>query len=326
VNKPITGLIAAIAIAIFIGCGGDDKTAGQKKPRKEPSTIEELGELLFFDPLLSKDQTISCASCHKPELAFADNVPFSFGVDSTPGTRNTPSAMNVSSRESFFHDGRAASLEEQALGPIENPVEMNAPMSVVVQRLNDDPEYSRFFKKIFGTKATRENLAEAIAAFERTLETGNTPFDRFMQGDESAISEAAKRGQMIFNEKAKCFDCHFGPDFTGDEFRNIGLFNGKELNDSGRYVVTKSISDIGRFKVPGLRNVTVTAPYMHNGMFGTLRQVIEFYNDPKQFVKESVNIDTLLMKPLGLTEQEMQDLEEFLKTLTDDRFTAAKKK
>ena len=326
VNKRITGIVTAIAIAFFIGCAGDEKPVEEKKPRKEPSTIEELGELLFFDPILSKDQTISCASCHKPEFAFADNVPFSFGVDSTPGTRNTPSAMNVSSRESFFHDGRAATLEEQALGPIENPVEMDMPVTEVVRRLNDDPEYSKFFAKIFGKKADSKNVAEAIAAFERTLETANSPFDRFMNGDESAISEAAKRGQVIFNEKAKCFDCHFGPDFTGDEFRNIGLFNGKDMKDSGRFIVTKNISDLGRFKVPGLRNITVTAPYMHNGMFGTLREVIEFYNDPKQFVKESVNIDTLLMKPLGLTAEEMQDLEEFLGTLTDDRFVTAGKK
>lgn len=325
-DKRVRSIITALAIAIFISCTTDDKKAGEKKIRKEPSSIEELGELLFFDSLLSKDQTLSCASCHKPEFAFADNVPFSFGVDSTPGTRNTPSAMNMSARESFFHDGRAASLEEQALGPIENPLEMNVPVSEVVRRLNEDPEYLRFFKKIFGKKADSKNLAEAIAAYERTLETSDTPFDRYMNGDDQAISEAAKRGQVIFNEKGKCFDCHFGPDFTGDDFRNIGLFNGKELNDSGRYVVTKDPSDLGRFKVPGLRNIAVTPPYMHNGMFKTLREVIEFYNDPKQFVKESVNIDTLLNKPLGLSVQEMQDLEEFLRALTDDRFTTAKKK
>lgn len=324
-SKRVKGTIAALAVAIFIGCTTDAKKAGEQKPRKEPASIEELGELLFFDPLLSKDRTISCASCHKPEFAFADNVPLSFGVDSSLGTRNTPSAMNMGARTLFFHDGRAGSLEEQALGPIENPVEMDVPVSEVVRRLNEDPEYSKFFKKIFGKKADSENLSQAIAAFERTLETSDTPFDRFMNGDENAISESAKRGQVIFNEKAKCFDCHFGPDFTGDDFRNIGLFNGKDLNDSGRYVVTRDPSDLGRFKVPGLRNITVTAPYMHNGMFKTLREVIEFYNDPKQFVKESVNIDTLLMKPLRLTAQEMQDLEEFLETLTDDRFTAAKK-
>lgn len=291
------------------------------KQRKEPSSKEELGELLFFDPILSRDKTISCASCHKPEFAFGDNVALSFGVDSAIGTRNTPSAMNVASRSFFFHDGRAETLEEQAIGPIENPVEMDLPVNEAVRRLNEDPEYSKFFMKIFGKKATRENLAESIAAYERTLETSDTPFDRFMQGDELAMSEAAKRGQVLFNEKAKCFDCHFGPDFTGDEFRNIGLYNGKDLNDAGRFVVTKDSADIGKFKVPGLRNIAVTAPYMHNGMFRTLREVIDFYNDPEQFVKGSVNIDTLLQQPLDLSEQEKQDLEAFLHALTDVRFS-----
>lgn len=302
--------------------------AGQKKEakhRKEPGTKEELGELLFFDPILSRDQKVSCASCHKPEFAFADNVAFSFGVDSAKGERNAPSAMNVSAREFFFHDGRAASLEEQAIGPIENPVEMDLPINTAVKRLNDDAEYAKFFMKLFNKKPTRENLAEAIALYERTLETSDTPFDHYMQGDEHALSEQAKRGQTIFNEKGRCFDCHFGPDFTGDEFRNIGLYNGKELNDEGRSKISKDKNDIGKFKVPGLRNVAVTAPYMHNGMFRTLRGVIDFYNDPKQFVKGSVNTDTLLLKPLNLTEQEKQDLEEFLKALTDARFTKSKK-
>jgi len=199
-------------------------------------------------------------------------------------------------------------------------VEMDLPINEAVRRLNDDHEYVNFFTKIFGKKPTRENLAEAIASYERTLETVDTPFDLFMNGDDAAMSEAAKRGQVLFNEKAKCFDCHFGPDFTGDEFRNIGLFNGKDLNDAGRFVVTKDSKDIGKFKVPGLRNIAVTAPYMHNGMFSTLREVIDFYNDPKQFVKGSVNIDTLLQKPLGLSEQEKQDLEAFLHALTDARF------
>lgn len=315
-------MVIAIAAAIA-ACAGE--SVQQANPRKEPTSIEELGELLFFDPLLSRDRSVSCGSCHKPEFAFADNVPLSFGVDSTPGTRNTPSAMNVSARSFFFHDGRAGSLEEQAIGPIENPVEMDIPIGEVVRRLNEDPEYSKFFMKLFGKKATRENVAEAIAAFELTLETSDTPFDRYMQGNENALSEAAKRGQVIFNEKAKCFDCHFGPDFTGDEFRNIGLYNGKDLNDEGRYIVTKDKSDLGRFKVPGLRNVAVTAPYMHNGMFASLREVIDYYDDPKQFVKESVNIDTLLRKPLGLTEEEKQDLEAFLESLTDDRFAKNKK-
>lgn len=312
-------IILATLLAFIIACN----SSGEKneiKQRKEPSNKEELGELLFFDPILSRDKSISCASCHKPEFAFGDNVALSFGVDSAQGARNAPSAMNVSSRSFFFHDGRAETLEDQAIGPIENPVEMDLPINEAVKRVNEDAEYAKFFMKIFGKKATRENLAEAIASYERTLETGDTPFDHYMQGEEEAMSESAKRGQEIFNEKGKCFDCHFGPDFTGDEFRNIGLYNAKDLSDAGRFAVTKDSSDIGRFKVPGLRNIAITAPYMHNGMFRTLREVIDFYNDPKQFVKGSVNIDTLLKKPLNLSEQEKQDLEAFLHALTDARF------
>ena len=138
--------------------------------------------------------------------------------------------------------------------------------------------------------------------------------------DTSLFTASAKRGREIFNTKGKCFDCHFGPDFTTDLFRNIGLFNGKDLNDSGRYVVTRDPKDIGRFKTPGLRNIAVTAPYMHNGMHKTLREVIDYYNEPDKFISNSVNRDTLLAKPLGLTEQEKQDLEAFLNSLTDARF------
>lgn len=288
---------------------------------KEPNTIEELGELLFFDSILSRDNQVSCASCHKPEFAFADNVPFSFGVDSLLGGRNAPSAMNQSARSFFFHDGRAESLEEQAAGPIENPVEMDLALAAATRKLNEHPQYKQFFIKLFGKPADPKNIVKAIAAYEETLSTSNTPFDLYMNDiDTTKFSESAKRGRIIFNEKAKCFDCHFGPDFTGDQFRNIGLFNGKDLKDSGRYVITKKIEDIGKFKVPGLRNVTVTGPYMHNGMFKTLREVIDYYDQPDQVVPNSVNRDTLLSKPLHLSEQEKQDLEAFLKSLTDYRF------
>lgn len=299
-----------------------DKNEKQAVALKEPTSVEDLGELLFFDPILSSDSTISCASCHKPEHAFADNVPFSFGVDSLKGNRNTPSAMNLEQRFFFFHDGRAESLEEQAKGPIENPVEMNLPLSVAIDRLKRHKQYDAFFVKLFKRRATIEDMTSAIAAFEATLETADTPFDDFM-GDIDTVSftASAKRGRIIFNDKAKCFDCHFGPDFTADQFRNIGLFNGKELNDSGRYGVTKKPEDIGKFKTPGLRNLLVTGPYMHNGMFKTLREVIDYYDTPDKFVPNSVNRDSLLAKPLGLSEAEKKDLENFLLALTDRRFT-----
>ena len=288
---------------------------------KVPHSASELGELLFFDPILSADSSISCASCHKPEFAFADNVPLSFGVDSLKGNRNTPSAMNLGERFFFFHDGRAESLEEQAKGPIENPIEMNLPLTVAIERLKRHQQYNDFFIRLFKRRATKEDLTFVLAEYERGLETADTPFDDYMSEiDTLSFSESAKRGRLIFNHKAKCFDCHFGPDFTADQFRNIGLFNGDNLNDSGRYLITKKTEDIGKFKTPGLRNVLVTAPYMHNGMFKTLKEVIDYYDIPNKFVSNAINRDPLLSKPLNLSQQEKKDLETFLIALTDRRF------
>lgn len=302
-------------ILVFLASCGEPKL-------KLAGTSEVLGEKLFFDPILSRDSTISCASCHKPEFAFADNSPTSKGVLGRKGDRNTPSCMNMTDRNFYFWDGRAETLEQQALGPIENPVEMDLPLTIAVRKLMKNSYYYQSFVNVYGKKPSKELIAQALADYQRTLETSNTPFDRYLQGkDTNAISLSAKRGLDLFNGKANCFDCHFGPDFTGnDQFRNLGLYNGKDLNDKGRYNVTKKESDLGKFKVPGLRNIAMTAPYMHNGMHKTLHEVIEYYNEPDKFVNNSINRDSLLNKPLGLTEQEKQDLENFLLTLTDDRF------
>lgn len=286
--------------------------------QKLPKTKEELGELLFFDPILSRDSSISCASCHKPEFSFADNVALSPGVDGRLGNRNTPSAMNMANRSFFFLDGRASSLEEQALGPIANPVEMDLPIEQAIERLKSNAFYNKAFKKFFKEGITPQTLGKAIADFERTLEGHATPFDRWAKGEKDAISESAKRGHKIFIEKAKCFDCHFGPDFTRDDFRNIGLYNGKEYNDAGRFNVTGDSTDLGKFKVPGLRNIAYTAPYMHDGSFKTLRDVIDYYDNPDKFVKNRINTDPLIT-PLNLTEQEKQDLEAFLLTLSEQK-------
>lgn len=281
----------------------------------------ELGRRLFFDPILSSDRTVSCASCHKPEHAFADDQPVSKGVGNALGTRNTPSVMNSKARVSFFWDGRATTLEQQALGPIENPVEMNLPIAEALKRLNEDPDYAAAFGRLFGGPASARSLGRALAAFQKTLETSNSPYDRFNLGDELAISASAKRGRLLFIGKANCASCHSGEDFTSDRFENIGLFNGKELSDRGRADVTKLDTDAGMFKVPTLRNVAMTAPYMHNGMFATLREVLEYYNDPDRHISGALRRDAKLDRPLGLTETEIEDLEAFLRALTDDRFS-----
>lgn len=282
-------------------------------------TKEELGEMLFFDPILSEDYTISCASCHKPEFAFADTTAFSIGVHGQRGTRNTPSAMNVASREALFWDGRATTLEEQALGPIENPIEMNLPIAEAISRLNNS-KYKQLFISVFGNVPNKDNLGAAISAFEQTLETSDTPNDRWLRDEPGGLTAQQERGREIFRVKGKCFECHFSPDFTVDDFRSIGLFNGKQYNDSGRYNHTHDPADIGKFKVPGLRNVAVTAPYMHDGSIKTLREVIDYYDQPLNFIPDAIGRDSLLLQPLNLTESEKQDLEAFLHSLTDDRF------
>ena len=286
----------------------------------DPQTKVELGKQLFFDPILSSDRTISCASCHKPEFAFADTSRVSRGVSGQLGDRNTPSAMNLAGRIHLFWDGRASSLEMQALQPIAASNEMNLPIAEAVVRLEQNPTYASAFRRLFKTKPTEKTLAEALGAYERTLETSDTPYDRFVNGDDNALSASAQRGRLLFIGKANCANCHAGEDFTADRFKNIGLYNGQKLTDAGRFKVTKDSAQMGHFKVPGLRNVAITAPYMHNGMFKTLREVLNYYNQPDAIVTGGVNRDLSLSTPLNLNETELADLESFLVALTDARF------
>jgi len=290
-------------------------------PVKMPTTEVELGKQLFFDPLLSKDRSISCASCHKPEFAFADNVALSLGVEGKLGTRNTPSSMNMLSRPYFFYDGRAGSIEEQVLMPIHNPVEMNLAIPELLTRLNKS-HYQAAFQAIYAKNPDSSTLSAALAAFVFSLESpGDAPFDQWINGNTTAMTAQQIKGREIFNEKAKCFDCHFGPDFTGDEFRNIGLYNASDtLGDIGRFEQTQDSSDLGRLKVPGLRNIAQTAPYMHNGMFATLEEVVDYYDNPTQFVQGAINPDTLVQEPLNLSQEEKDCLVQFLHALTDSTY------
>lgn len=289
------------------------RTPAPSMPEDEIS----LGKALFFDPLLSSAKTISCASCHKPAFAFADTSALSLGVFNRKGVRNTPSAMNVNNAAFFFWDGRAASLEEQALIPIANPDEMNLPVDSAVHRLQQSGFYQAAFQNIYKEQPSAKTLSRALAAFQQSLETGDTPFDDWKTNDnQKAVSESVKRGFALFNGSANCVRCHFGPDFSNQEFRNIGLFNGKDLNDSGRAGITKKTADLGKFKIGPLRNIALTAPYMHNGMFKTLREVIDYYDDPDKIVPDPINRDSLLARPLNLSERDKEDLENFLKSLT----------
>jgi cytochrome c peroxidase len=289
----------------------------------QPSTIiskAALGKKLFSEKILSKDSSVSCASCHKPAYAFADTAAFSIGVSGRFTKRNTPSVLNMKNRPYFFWDGRAASLEEQSLMPIQNPDEMGLPITEAVNRLNQSAVYKNLFYKVFKQNPNAKNLAAAFSAYEKTLETVDSKFDDWSNNFKKLTAQEERGRQLFVGDKSKCFECHGMEDFTADEFKNIGLYNEKELNDAGLYAITKKETDKGKFKTPGLRNIAVTAPYMHNGMFKTLEEVVEYYNNPKKFVSSPINIDDVLKKPLGLNEKEKKDLVAFLKTLTDKKY------
>lgn len=284
------------------------------------SSKAALGKKLFSEKILSLDSSVSCASCHKPNYAFADTVAYSIGIYGRETSRNTPSVLNMKNRPYYFYDGRAQTLEEQALMPIANEDEMALPIAEAVKRLNQHIEYRKLFLKVFKALPNAKNLGAAFAAYEKTLETVDSKFDDY-SNDLATLSPAEERGRELFTgDKAKCFDCHSMVDFTDDDFKNIGLYNGNFLTDSGRFRITRNEADLGKFKTTGLRNVAVTAPYMHNGMFNTLEEVLRFYNNPKGFFPHQINVDSTFNKPLNLTDSEQADIIAFLKTLTDKAF------
>lgn len=292
----------------------------QQEPEPGIKTRAALGKKLFGEKILSRDSSVSCASCHKPDFAFADTTAFSLGIEGKLTKRNTPSVLNMKNRPYYFWDGRAGSLEEQSLMPIQNPDEMGLSIDEAVRRLNHSTVYKTLFQRIFHAPPSAKTLSAALAAYEQTLETVNSKFDDWSNST-GKLSAAEERGRQIFiGDKAKCFDCHAMEDFTTDEFRNIGLYDGQTLTDAGLYNISKKEEDKGKFKIPGLRNIAVTAPYMHNGMFKTLEQVVDYYNNPSKYVQRPINIDSALQKPLGLTEREKKDLVSFLKTLTDRKY------
>ncbi|MCA9145184.1 MAG: cytochrome-c peroxidase [Planctomycetales bacterium] len=233
----------------------------------------ELGKQLFFDPRLSGDNTMSCATCHIPQKAFADGLAKSPGNGGKLLARNTQGLANVGLFATFFWDGRASSLEEQALAPIESPEEMNQDIDELEKELNDVPGYVTQFQAIFGTLVTRDGIAKSLAAFQRTLVTKASPFDRYLAGDKAAISTAARRGLELFEGDAGCIQCHNGPLLSDGKFYRIGA----SWRDRGRGIITENPDDDYRFRTPTLRNVAETAPYMHDGSLKTLYDVVLFY-------------------------------------------------
>lgn len=317
----------------------------------------ELGHLLFIDKRFSADGTISCASCHKSDLAFTDGLPLAKGINQQIGTRNAPTVVNSVFYETFFHDGRAGSLEDQALGPFTNPIEHGLQdHQFIVDVVRNDADYRQRFQDVFGLSANNidiSTIVKAIASFERTLIAGNSPFDQFFFGrNKSAISASAARGSRVFRRKGNCANCHEiswnNALFTDNRFYNIGvgfaklqpqvdailvnldqdksldrlLLTEDQKSELGRFNVTRVVEDIGRFKTPTLRNIALTGPYMHDGSIKTLAEVVEYYDkggEKNRFLDPAIF-------PLELTDQEKKDLVAFMKSLTSPQYADPVKK
>lgn len=305
------GLIAVACLTSFAYAEPPLGIRPVKVPDDNPMTEEkiELGKQLYFDKRLSKDNTISCASCHDPKKGWSNGEPVATGIGGQKGGRSSPTILNAAYYRFQFWDGRSGSLEEQALGPIQNPIEMGETLENVEKKLNAIPGYKEQFQKVFGTDVTSENIAKAIASFERTILSGNAPYDKYEAGDKDALSESAERGMKLFFGKANCSACHAGPNFTDNAFHNIGVGMDAEEPDTGRVAISKLGGDTGSFKTPGLRDIAQSAPYMHDGSLKTLEAVVEHYDKggiPNEFLDEE-------LFPLELTDEEKKDLVTFLK-------------
>jgi cytochrome c peroxidase len=268
---------------------------------------EAVGWHLFFDKLLSRPETFSCESCHRPETGFADGLPRAEGVYGDVLPRHTPRLANLRDATAFFWDGRAATLEEQALSPLTDRREMDLTADEIVARVAAQPHYRRAFSALGVDEIRLDDVLGAIAAFVRGLETGETVFDRWLAGDTGALDEAEQRGRMLFFTRGQCATCHIGPQLTDHAFHNVGT--GTE-SDPGRFRVTGEERDLGRFKTPSLRNWNGTEPFLHDGRFATIREVLDHYSEPEATVVGESELD-----PLDLDDSEKDDLLAFLETL-----------
>ena len=292
-------------------------------PADNPQTAKkiELGRWLFFDKRLSKTNTVACANCHMPGLAFTDGQAVSMGINRLQGGRSAPTAINRVYGKAQFWDGRAQTLEEQSTGPFINPVEHGfLDYDEMIAKMKAISGYRALFQEVFHGEITEQNIGKAIASFQRTLISGNSPADRFdFGGEEQALSDSAKRGLELFRGKARCTRCHSGFNFSDEQFHNLGIGWDTNTVDLGRYMVTKNPEDIGAFKTPTLREISRTAPYMHDGRFGTLEEVVDFYN---QGGIKNPHLDNTVI-PLALTAEEKRDVVAFLRSLNGEGWHAA---
>lgn len=312
-------------------------------PDKNPQTAEKivLGQTLFFDRRLSGDGTMSCATCHIPELAFSDGQDISMSYPTTRNWRNSPTLMNVAFQKLLFSDGRAATLEDQALFPMMSAFEMNKNLDYLEEHIRQVPGYVAAFSKVFNGEVTRERIAMAIASYERTLISKNAPLDSYLNGKKDALSKEALKGMEVFTGKGKCIDCHFGVNLDDDRFHALNVPENPKLQndpmviatmrfvakvyhyedyrnlkeDPGRYLITKNKKDWKAFRTPTLREISKTAPYMHNGVFDTLDEVIDFFD-------RGGGEGNTAVKPLGLSTAEKRYLKTFLtEALTGEEIT-----
>jgi cytochrome c peroxidase len=285
----------------------------RQTPEENPLTEArvQLGRRLFFDPILSADQTIACASCHAPDHGFA-SAGLPRGIRGKALTRRAPTLLNRAFGTAFFWDGREDSLEKQALRPIADPDEMGSSVPDVLKRLEGAADYKALFQMAFPEGVTAANLGRAIACFERVLLRGGSAVDRFRRnGEHAALTPAERHGLWLYESKGRCWRCHSGPNFSDERYHNTGVSWGKDPPDLGRFAVTRKETDRGKFKTPTLRGVALTAPYMHDASLKTLEEVVEFYNCAGG---ANPNRDPLLA-PLELTRDEISDLVAFLKAL-----------
>ena len=272
-----------------------------------------LGKLLFFDKIMSRDNTISCGTCHETDKHFTDNLALSIGIEGRVGTRNAPSIVNIAYAPYLFWDGGNPTLEQQVLAPIDNHNELDYDVNKIIERLLKHPNYPTLFQNAYDQPPNVYTLTRALACYERSLIMGNSRYDDYLQNNNSsALNTSEKNGMAIFmGERGECFHCHGGFNFTDNSFQNNGLYT--TYADSGRMHITAKLQDYGKFKVPSLRNVEKTAPYMHDGSLATLEEVVDHYNKGgHQSLTKSIFIQAM-----GLSDEEKKDLVNFLKALNE---------
>lgn len=314
----LLGIFLVLA-SLFAGAQGESQRADiplgldlyMPVPEDNPLTAEKvaLGKRLFFDPILSRDRSLSCVFCHDPGRAYTDGRAVAIGVLGRQGTRSAPTLVNRGYGAAFFWDGRMPTLEQQVLQPIQDPKEMDLTLDEAVARLKEHRDYPRLFQAAFGAEISMDNLSHALASYLRTILSGDAPVDRYTNGDREALSEQARQGLDIFRGKGNCIACHIGPNFTDERFHNTGVaWRDGHLLDSGRFAVTGKEADRGAFKVPTLREVARTAPYMHDGSLASLSDVVDFYD---RGANANPYIDPEL-RPLHLSDDEKKALMTFL--------------